>query len=86
MAVALRSIYAKKTQHRTPNVDSPRRTITKAIIWNLIGLVMMALVGFVATGSFAVGGGMALVNAALGLSVYILYERIWAQVAWGRHG
>ena len=67
-------------------MDSPRRTITKAIIWNLIGLVMMALVGFVSTGSFAVGGGMALVNAALGLSVYILYERIWAQVAWGRHG
>lgn len=67
-------------------MDSPRRTITKAIIWNLIGLVMMALVGFVATGSFAVGGAMALVNAALGLSMYILYERIWAQVAWGRHG
>ena len=67
-------------------MDSPRRTITKAIIWNLIGLVMMALVGFVATGSFAEGGGMALVNAALGLSMYILYERIWPQVAWGRHG
>lgn len=65
-------------------MDSPRRTMTKAIVWNLIGLAMMALVGFIATGSFAMGGGMALVNAVLGLSMYILYERVWARVAWGR--
>ncbi|HCP81149.1 MAG TPA: hypothetical protein DIT67_06015 [Octadecabacter sp.] len=65
-------------------MDTPKRTITKAIIWNLIGLATMALVGLIATGSLAVGGAMALVNAALGLSMYVIYERVWNRVAWGR--
>lgn len=66
-------------------MDTQRRTYIKAIIWNLIGLATMALVGFIATGSFAVGGMMALVNATLGLTMYIVYERVWARVSWGRH-
>ena len=65
-------------------MDTSRRTITKAIIWNLIGLATMACVGFAATGSFAVGGVMALVNAALGLMMYVIYERVWNRVQWGR--
>lgn len=66
-------------------MDTRNRTILKAIIWNLIGLACMMVVGFIATGSFAVGGAMALVNAALGLSMYVIYERVWARVSWGRN-
>ncbi|SMX37262.1 DUF2061 domain-containing protein [Octadecabacter ascidiaceicola] len=66
-------------------MDTPKRTITKAVIWNLIGLATMAIVGLIATGSLAVGGAMALVNAALGLSMYFVYERIWNRVSWGRN-
>lgn len=66
-------------------MESRARSIVKAVIWNLIGLLMMCVVGFVATGSFAVGGAMALINAAIGLTLYVVYERIWAQVRWGRH-
>ena len=65
-------------------MDTPKRTITKAVIWNLIGLATMAFVGLIATGSLAVGGAMALINAALGLSMYVIYERVWNSVAWGR--
>jgi uncharacterized membrane protein len=43
----------------------------------------MIMVGFIATGSFAVGGAMAMVNTALGLSMYVIYERVWARVQWG---
>ena len=65
-------------------MDTPKRTLTKALIWNLIGLATMAVVGLIATGSLVVGGAMALVNAALGLSMYVIYERVWNRVAWGR--
>ena len=65
-------------------MDTPKRTITKALIWNLIGLASMVIVGLIATGSLAVGGAMALVNTALGLSMYVIYERIWNRVSWGR--
>lgn len=65
-------------------METRRRTLTKAVFWNLLGLTVMSGVGFVATGSFAVGGAMALVNTLLGFVMYIGYERFWAGVAWGR--
>lgn len=66
-------------------MESRKRTVVKAVLWNLIGLLAMAVVGFAATGSLALGGGMALVNAALGFALYIVYERVWSRVAWGRN-
>ena len=66
-------------------METRGRSLVKAVIWNLIGLICMALVGFVATGSFAVGGAMALVNTCLCFTMYMIYERIWARVSWGRH-
>ncbi|TMV66725.1 DUF2061 domain-containing protein [Thioclava sp. BHET1] len=67
------------------DVESKRRTVVKAVLWNLIGLTVMAVVGLVMTGSVALGGSMALVNTALGLVTYVLYERVWARIGWGRH-
>ena len=63
------------------------RSIVKAVIWNVIGLTVMALVGLVVTGSLAVGGMMAVINTALGFVTYVIYERVWARIHWGRsHG
>ncbi|WP_299843254.1 DUF2061 domain-containing protein [uncultured Roseovarius sp.] len=68
-------------------MDTKQRTLVKAVVWNLIGLAMMSLVGFVMTGSIAVGGTIAVINSAIGLSCYVIYERVWARVRWGRsHG
>jgi len=64
--------------------ETSKRTALKAGIWTLIGLITMSLVGYVATGSFAVGGGMAVVNASLGMAMYVGYERLWNRIAWGR--
>ncbi len=66
-------------------MESRQRSLVKALIWNLIGLVTMAVVGLVATGSAAVGGTLAVANTALGLVMYVIYERIWARIRWGRH-
>lgn len=66
-------------------METKTRTLTKALIWNVIGFLVMALVGFIATGSLVAGGAMALVNAAIGLASYVFYERIWDRVTWGRN-
>lgn len=60
------------------------RSLVKALIWNIIGLAMMAMVGFLATGSVAVGSAMALINTAIGFSMYLIYERLWSRIRWGR--
>lgn len=51
-----------------------------------MGLAIMTMVGLLATGSAAVGGALALVNTAIGLTMYVIYERIWANISWGRNG
>ena len=65
-------------------MDSTKRTFTKAIFWQMLGLISMGIVGYAFTGSIRVGGAMALVNAAVGLTFYVIYERLWARIGWGR--
>ncbi|WP_137701839.1 DUF2061 domain-containing protein [Marimonas lutisalis] len=67
-------------------MESRRRTVLKAVLWNILGLTVMAGVGLIMTGSAAVGGAMAVINTAIGFAMYLIYERIWARVNWGRHG
>lgn len=65
-------------------MDSRKRTWIKAIGWQLMGLLSMTVVGFLFTGSLWDGGAIAGVNALVGLMFYILYERVWTRVSWGR--
>ena len=67
-------------------METRRRSVVKALVWNAMGLAMMTLVGLIATGSAALGGMVALVNTAIGLTMYVIYERIWAGISWGRNG
>ncbi|WP_058271938.1 DUF2061 domain-containing protein [Ruegeria atlantica] len=66
-------------------METRRRSVVKAVVWNAMGLVMMALVGLIATGSAAVGGTLAIVNTGIGLTMYVIYERVWAGITWGRN-
>lgn len=66
-------------------METRRRSLVKAVLWNVIGLVVMSLVGLVATGSAAIGGTLAVLNTVIGLVMYLIYERIWAGIKWGRH-
>lgn len=65
-------------------METRTRSLVKALIWNIIGLASMALVGFLATGSIAVGGVIALINTVIGFTLYLVYERLWSRVRWGR--
>ena len=60
------------------------RSTVKAVLWTLIGLISMSVIGLLFTGSLSQGGLMAVVNAALGFISYLVYERVWSKVRWGR--
>ncbi|MDU9007152.1 DUF2061 domain-containing protein [Sedimentitalea todarodis] len=66
-------------------METRQRSLVKALIWNLIGLSVMVFVGYLATGSFAMGGSIAVVNTLIGVAMYVVYERFWARIRWGRH-
>jgi len=61
------------------------RSTTKALLWQGIGLVSMGGVGWLVTGSFTTGSALALANSVTGLALYLVYERVWARISWGRH-
>jgi len=67
-------------------VDTPRRSLMKALLWQLMGIVSTGLIGAAFTGSFRAGGLMAMINAVIGLAIYLVYERVWNHVSWGRSG
>lgn len=60
------------------------RSMVKAVMWQAMGLGTMLIVGILYTGSIAAGGAMAGINTLVGLATYMIYERIWARVTWGR--
>ena len=65
-------------------MDSTIRIIAKAVTWQISGLFMMTVIGFLFTGSIVAGGGIAFAGAASGFACYFVHEKLWSKVSWGR--
>lgn len=69
---------------RDATTETARRAIYKAITWQTSGLAVMSAIGYAITGSFEMATGIALLTALLGAVMYVLHERIWNRISWGR--
>ena len=67
-------------------VDSKLRILSKAITWQVAGLFVMTIVGYLFTGSLAASGGIAIVGSITGFISYFAHEIAWSKVSWGRLG
>ncbi|SET29175.1 DUF2061 domain-containing protein [Paracoccus homiensis] len=65
-------------------MESKARIAIKALTWQLLGLAVMIVIGFIFTGSVRAGGGIAIVSAVTGYLCYFGHEMIWSRIAWGR--
>lgn len=65
-------------------MDSNRRTVIKAVTYQLMGLAVMTALGTAFTGSPGMGGALALISAATGALGYVLHEKLWSLIRWGR--
>lgn len=66
-----------------PSMENNKRTLTKAISWQVIGFVMMAIVNYFYMGDFSQGLGLSALLTLIGLVSYYLHERFWAGIRWG---
>jgi uncharacterized membrane protein len=64
-------------------METPLRSLAKAVTWQALGLVTMTAITFALTGSLATGGAVALVSAMTGAVFYVVHERVWARIRWG---
>ena len=65
-------------------MDTPLRSIVKAVSWQVLGLITVTFVAYAFTGSFASAGGLALGAASTSLVFFFLHERVWGLISWGR--
>lgn len=65
-------------------MDHPRRTLAKTITWQVTGFLSMLGIGYLATGTVSGAGGVAVTSTAMGTICYVLHERAWDRIAWGR--
>lgn len=67
-------------------METNTRVVTKAVCWQASGLLVMSLLGYAFTGSLGQGGALALASTLIGFVFYVLHEKLWARVQWGRVG
>ncbi|HEY8595769.1 MAG TPA: DUF2061 domain-containing protein [Devosiaceae bacterium] len=65
-------------------MEQPLRSVVKAVTWQILGLATMTGLAYVATGNLATSGGLALSAAAVSFLFFVLHERVWAHIGWGR--
>ena len=65
-------------------MESPLRSFVKALTWQVLGLITMTALAYLATGDIATAGSLALGGAVSGFAFFFLHERAWALIPWGR--
>jgi uncharacterized membrane protein len=64
-------------------MEQNKRTLIKAVTWQAIGFVMMAVVNYFYMGNFSQGLGLSALLTLIGLVSFYLHERLWAVITWG---
>lgn len=59
------------------------RTFCKAVSWQVSGLIVMSLIGYIMTGSLQAAGGFAVITAAIGFVMFFVHEKVWSFIRWG---
>lgn len=66
-------------------METRLRSIAKTVTWQLSGLVSTSAIAFLFTGSLGEAGAVALASMAVATVCYVLHERAWNLVRWGRY-
>ncbi len=65
-------------------METTNRIAAKALTWQATGLLVMSGLGYLLTGSWQSAGSFAIGSAVLGLGMFMVHEKLWARIAWGR--
>ena len=65
-------------------MENKKRTWIKALTWQGIGLLSMTTVNYLYLGNLSQGMGLSLLLTVQGLLTYVVHERVWARVRWGK--
>ena len=61
-----------------------RRSIVKAVTWRVIAFSITFGMAYVFTGDCKISGAIGACESGVKLFSYVLHERIWQHVSWGK--
>jgi len=65
-------------------MDTTKRTLIKAFTWQVLGILTMTLLSYFYTGSVTTSLSLAFASCAVSFLVFLLHEKLWNRVLWGR--
>ena len=64
--------------------EDRKRSITKAVIYRVIGVVGTAVIVFLFTRKVEMSLGIAVADFVCGVILYYIYDRVWNIIPWGK--
>lgn len=65
-------------------METPSRSIAKAVSYRVLGSATTGLIVFVLTGKGSLSLGASFLDGVLKIGAYFLHERIWNHISYGR--
>ena len=65
-------------------METSKRSLLKAISWQIIGIIITSSVAALYTGSMTQSFELTTIYTATSLICYTLHERVWQLIPWGR--
>lgn len=63
--------------------ETKKRSIVKAIVWRVIGIVMMMLISYILTHDVSMSIDLTIWTNLVSLVFYYIHERVWNKIKWG---
>ena len=65
-------------------VESKKRSLTKSLVWRIIGLFILGALTYFITGDLIATTTISLSFHGIRFVLYYYHERIWENIEWGR--
>lgn len=65
-------------------MESTRRSIVKAVSYRIVGTLTTTAIVLVVVGKMEVAAAIGLTDTLFKIAVYVLHERAWNKIAYGR--
>ncbi len=65
-------------------IDTPRRSIAKALSWRVLAAIITTSIVWAVTGKLAFAATIGALDTLLKLAVYYAHERVWNKIDFGR--
>lgn len=67
-----------------PSEETHKRSLTRSIVWRVMGIGLLALITYLVTGSWITTTLVTVLHHGIFIIVYYLHERLWLKIEWLR--